>query len=121
MALSEVFWQLLLIHTSHAQAHGDVAAAVAGTVETVPGAADPLQLLWPGSCVKVSTIAAALIPDERTYKAIADVSAAAAVAAVVADEDAALTWSGHKTVLLCSQASCFISLLSLSGRFLLFF
>ncbi len=94
-------------------------------MEAVPGAAGPQP--WPRSCVKVSTTAAALTPDERTTssKAVAAVTAAAvvaaAVAAVAADEDAALTLSGRETVLLCSQASRFIFLLSLSGRFLLFF
>ena len=106
---------------SHAQARGDVAAAVAGTVEAVPGAAGPPP--WPGSCVKVSTTAAALTPDERTTssKAVAAVSAAAVAAAVAAAAVAALTLSGCETVLLCSYASRFILLLSLSGRFLLFF
>ena len=111
---------------SHAQARGDVAAAVAGTVEAVPGAAGPPP--WPGSCVKVAATAAAFTPDERTTssKAVAAAVAAAVVSAVVAavaavDEDAALTWSGREAVLFCSQASRFIFLLSLSGRFLLFF
>jgi len=135
VALSEVFWQLLLIlHASPTPRPGDVAAAVAGTVEAVPGAAGPPP--WPGSCVKVSTTAAALTPDERTTssKAVADVAAAAVAAAAVAAAVAAafaaavaaaavaaLTLSGRETVLLCSHASRFIFLLSLSGRFLLFF
>ncbi len=116
----------------HAQARGDIAAAVAGTVEAVPGAAGPPP--WPGSCVKVSTTAAALTQDERTTssKAVAAVAAAAvaaaavaaaavAAAAVAAAADAvavaaaavaALTLSGRKTVLLCSHGSRFIFLLS---------
>ena len=106
----------------HAQARKDVAAALAGTVKAVPRAAGPPP--WPGSCVKVAATAAAFTPDEKTTssKAVAAAVAAAVVAAVAAaDEDAALTWSGREAVLFCSQASRFIFLLSLSGRFLLFF
>jgi hypothetical protein len=75
-------------------------------------------------CVKVSTTAAALTPDERTTFSIAVavvVAAAVAAAAAADDEDAAITWSGRVTVHLCRRASHFIFLLSLSGRFLLFF
>ena len=93
---------------SHAQARGDVAAAVAGTVEAVPGAAGPPP--WPGSSVKVAATAAAFTPDERTTssKAVAAAAVAAAVVAAVvdavaaADEDAALTWPGREAVLFCS-------------------
>jgi hypothetical protein len=120
-------WSLLAIatnpsHFSHAQACGDVAAAVAGTVEAVPGAVGPPP--WPGSCVKVAATAAAFTPDDRatSSKAVAAAVADAVVADfAAADEDAALTWSGREAVLFCSQASRFIFLLSLSGRFLLFF
>ncbi len=60
---------------SHAQACGGVAAAVAGAVETVPGAT--------GSCFGLAA-AAVLAPEEKSSSDIA-----------AALEDAALTTSSH--------------------------
>jgi hypothetical protein len=91
VALSEVFWQLLLIrHASPKPRPVEILLLLLlllllglWTVEAVPGAADPPA--WPGSCVKFAASADGLTPDERTTssKAVAAV-AAAAVAAVSA-------------------------------------